>query len=405
LVFTDEREDMNTCSLPGDGNIYRFAEKLNLQERKIIDFSTPSNPLGVSKKIKSELRTHLKYLHNYPDNEVKRLRKRLAQYYGIDPETILCGNGSTELIYLISRVLRPEKVLMTAPTSPEYERAVLISQRLSASVGIRNETAAAKQSIKIDYITLKEKEGFEIKPAEFITVMTRDGNSAPATFATESLLERRVTSPRYDMAFLCNPNNLTGRLLGKGDVLKIADAAKELGCCLVVDEAFIDFCPDESVIKDVVHNPCLIVLRSMSPFYALSGLRLGYGVFPRRLVENLKEYKEPWTVNSLAQRAAVTALKDSAYRRETFRSILDEKRFLEKNFRKLGMEFFPSMTNFYLLKMAGAQEICKKLYKEGILIMECSDSKGLGSSYLRIAIRSHRENAVLIKELTKILQG
>jgi threonine-phosphate decarboxylase len=342
---------MNTCNSSGsDGNIYRFAEKLNLQEKKIIDFSTPSNPLGVSKKIKAELRTHLKYLHKYPDNEVKRLRKRLAQYYGIDPETILCGNGSTELIYLISRVLRPEKVLMTAPTSPEYERAVLISQRLSASVGIRNETAAAKQSIKIDYITLKEKEGFEIKPAEFITVMTRDGNSAPATFATESLLERRVTAPRYDMAFLCNPNNLTGRLLGKGDVLKIADAAKELGCCLVVDEAFIDFCPDESVIKDVVHNPCVIVLRSMSPFYALSGLRLGYGVFPGRFIENLKEYKRTMDCKQSGPESGGDGAERQCVSKRDFQIDTGRKTISGEEFQETGDGVFPLHDEFLSAK-------------------------------------------------------
>jgi threonine-phosphate decarboxylase len=98
------------------GNIYKLAEELKMQERRIIDFSSSVNPLGVSKKIKSELRKHLKYLHNYPDPEASRLRKRLAQYHRINPETILCGNGSIELIYLIVRILMPKKVLIPAPT-------------------------------------------------------------------------------------------------------------------------------------------------------------------------------------------------------------------------------------------------------------------------------------------------
>ena len=117
----------NTCdSFEHGGNIYRLAEELKMQERKIMDFSASVNPLGVSKKIKTEMRRHLKYLHNYPDHEAKRLRKRLAQYHGIDPETILCGNGSTELIYLITRVLKPQKVLIPAPTFSEYERAIIL---------------------------------------------------------------------------------------------------------------------------------------------------------------------------------------------------------------------------------------------------------------------------------------
>src|SRR4030043_1353603 len=117
----------NTCdSFQHGGNIYRLAEELKMQERKVMDFSASVNPLGVSKKIKTEMRKHLKYLHNYPDPEAKRLRKRLAQYHGIDLETILCGNGSTEFIYLITKTLRPQKVLIPAPTFSEYERLVVL---------------------------------------------------------------------------------------------------------------------------------------------------------------------------------------------------------------------------------------------------------------------------------------
>jgi threonine-phosphate decarboxylase len=205
------------------------------------------------------------------------------------------------------------------------------------------------------------------------------------------------------MAFLCNPNNPTGRLVKKENVGKIAEAARDLQCILVVDEAFIDFCPDETVIKDVEKNPYLIVLRSMSPFYALSGLRIGYGVFPQRLMGIIRGYKEPWTVNNLAQRAAVVALKDKVYRSETFRLIKEEKQFLEKSFRKIGIEFFVSDANFYLLKMSSANEIFQQLKRKGILLRDCSDFKGLDSTYLRVAVKSHKENTILIKGLTAIL--
>src|SRR4030043_726597 len=110
-------------------DIYRLAEELKIQERKVIDFSTPVNPLGVSKKVKAEIRKHVKYLHNYPDPEAKRLRRRVAQYHGINPENILCGNGSTELIYLIIRALKPQKVFVPAPTFSEYERACKTSYK------------------------------------------------------------------------------------------------------------------------------------------------------------------------------------------------------------------------------------------------------------------------------------
>lgn len=362
-------------SVEHGGNIYRFAEELKIQERKVIDFSSFVNPLGISKKVKAEIRKHLKYLHNYPDPEAKRLRKTLAQYHGIDPETMLCGNGSTELIYLIATALKPQKVLIPAPTFSEYERAV-----------IRIQDTGHRTQIK--YLFLKEENGFEIKSEEFISAMKGDINS----------------ELHCDMAFLCNPNNPTGRLIRREDVRKIAEKAKELECYLIVDEAYIDFCPDDSVISDTKDYPFLIILRSMSPFYALPGLRIGYGVFPQRLMGIIKEYKEPWTVNNLAQRAAAAALKDKFYRKETLKIVSDEKRFLEKNFKKIGIEYFHSDTNFYLIRIEKANEISRQLGRKGMLVRECKEFRGLDNSYLRIAVKSHRENTILIRELKYVLQ-
>ena len=364
------------------GNIYRLAEKLGIQERKVVDFSASVNPLGVSKQIKAEIRRHLKYLPHYPDPEAKKLRKRLAQYHGINPETILCGNGSTELIYLITRALKPRKVLIPVPTFSEYERAVLTAEN-------------KERRAVIEFYILKEKNGFEINPDEFITDLK--GERDPSPIAPHS-------SHSFDMAFLCNPNNPTGRLLRREDVIKIAGAARDLRCYLIVDEAFMDFCPEETIIKYVESNPYLIVLRSMTNFYALAGLRIGYGVFPQDLVERLKGYKEPWTVSSLAQRAAAVAIRDKTYKKETFTLLRQEKRFLEKNIKKLGIEFFPSDTNFYLLKISNADEISDGLQLKGMLVRDCSDFRGLDRTYLRISVKSHKENAILIKELTQIIQ-
>ena len=378
--MTGKITDIGSRSAHG-GDIYRLAEELRIPERKVLDFSSSVNPLGVSKKIKAEMRKHLKYLHNYPDPEAKRLRKRLAGHYGIDPEMILCGNGSTELIYLIARALRPQSVLVPAPTFSEYERAL----RTTESGGQRTD---------IEYFLLKSENGFEINPDEFVNTLKGK---------TISSLLTPHTPRSFDMTFFCNPNNPTGRLLKREDVRKIADAAKGLGCYFVVDEAFVDFCPDASVIRDVADNPYLIVLRTMGNFYSLGGLRLGYGVFPRHLADKLREFKEPWTVNSLSQRAAVEALRDRVFREETFVLMRQEKRFLEKSFRKLGLDFFPSDTNFYLLKMNSADEVIRTLKTKGILLRDCSNFRGLDGTYLRVAVKSHKDNTMLVGELTALV--
>lgn len=356
------------------GNIYRLAEELKIQERNVIDFSTTINPLRVSKKVKAEIRKSLKNIHNYPDHDARRLRKRLAQYHTIDMDNVICGNGSTELIYLMARTLRPQRVLIPAPTFSEYERAVYL-------------TGSIEKRAQIEYLFLKAENDFRIIPDEF-----------------NAVLQKGVKSSRsFDMAFLCNPNNPTSRLIKKEDVLKIAEEARKGKCYLVVDEALIDFCAEETVIKEVENNPYLIVLRSMESFYALPGLRFGYGIFPEHLIARLNEQREPWTVNSLSQRAAVIALKDKGYRKETVNVITAEKKFLEKSFKKLGIEFSISDTNFYLIRIDNADEICHQLKTKGILVRNCDNFHGLDSSYIRITVKSHRENTILIKALTSIL--
>jgi threonine-phosphate decarboxylase len=361
------------------GNIYQVAEELGLPLDRIIDFSASINPLGVSEKVIAEIKKELKCLHNYPDPDTKELREKVAQFYDIDPETILCSNGSTELIYLIPRVLKPERVLIPSPTFLEYERAVLSSQ---GSVARGQELEDSGREVQIKYLNLKEEDGFKIKVDEFIAEMKGDDS---------------------DIAFLCNPNNPTGCLLRKDDVLKIAKAAREVGCVLIIDEAFIDFQPEDSVIRDAQDNPYLIVLRSMTKFYALTGLRIGYGVSHPDLIKKLKEFKEPWTVNSLAQKAAIAALEDENYRTKTLKVIETEKGFLEEDFKRLGIRFFPSSANFYLLKINNAGVIVYKLKQRGILIRDCSNFKGLDGSFVRIAVKSRDENKTLINNLEDIL--
>ncbi|MBI5196236.1 MAG: threonine-phosphate decarboxylase [Nitrospirae bacterium] len=344
------------------GDIYRFAAGLGVSENKIVDFSASINPLGISQRVRLEICNHIGSLHNYPDSDAERLSTILGKYHGVNPKSIICGNGSTELIYLITKALKPKNVLIPTPTFSEYERACRM----------------ANFKFQISNFKLTENNNFDINPDEFISAMKG-----------------------CDTAFLCNPNNPTGRLLGKDSVLKIAKAAKKLKCYLIVDEAFIDFCPEESVVRSVEDNPCFIVLRSMTKFYALSGLRAGFGVFPLNLIDRLKKFKEPWTVNTLAQKASLTALDDYDYANRTFKLIKKEKQFLEENFKKSGVRFIPSDANFYLLKIENAGKAIACLRKKGILVRDCSTFRGLDGSYIRIAVKLRKHNKILLNEIMK----
>ncbi|MBL7031889.1 MAG: threonine-phosphate decarboxylase [Nitrospira sp.] len=344
------------------GNIYRVSEETGIPASELMDFSASINPLGIPDMVKEAIRTELDNLVHYPDPDVSELKQTLAQYHNIDPVTIICGNGSTELIYLIPKALRPKTVLITSPAFSEYEKACELNDKF-----------------QISNFKLKEENGFKIIPSDFIKAMQG-----------------------CDMAFLCNPNNPTGDLLSKEEVIGIAEAARELKCLLVVDEAFIDFCPADSVIGHIAGNPYLIVLRSMTKFYAITGLRAGYGVFHPELIERVMEFKEPWTMNTLAQKAAVAAIADRGYAERTMAVIRNEKEFIENGLRDIGIEFLPSAVNFYLLRTGNSGQIYQGMKEKGIIVRDCSNFRGLEDFFIRAAVRSRRENEMLMSGLSKL---
>ncbi len=344
------------------GNVHQASLNTGIPLRRILDFSASINPLGLPDSAAKAIRGAMDLIPHYPEPHAGSLTSFLAHHYRLASGTLICGNGSTELIYLIPRVLRPKRVLIPAPAFSEYERACRSGQK----------TEVRRQK-------LKPEKHFDIDPDAFIERM-KD----------------------CDLAFLCNPNNPTGRLLRRKDVLRIADAAKRLKCYLVVDEAFMDFCIDETVMHHAGRNPCLVVLRSLTKFYALAGLRIGFGVFPHDVARTMKGYKEPWTINSLAGVAAKAALLDEGYRMKSIETLGREKRFIEKNLGRSGIPFIPSSANYYLIRLRNAAAVIRALRKKGILVRDCSNFAGLDGTYVRIAVRSRRENARLMKELSQI---
>ena len=330
---------------------------------KIIDFSASINPLGVPDSVAKVIRENIPLLVHYPEPFAESLASYLGKRLDIDSQTILCGNGSTELIYLVARTMTPRRVLIPAPTFSEYERAC---RMLGETACVRN-------------ILLREN-SFDIDADAFISSMAG-----------------------CDMAFLCDPNNPTGRLMNRDAVLAISKAAQQMFCYLVMDEAFIDFMPQHSVVHEVAENSHLIVLRSLTKYYALSGLRIGYGVFPSSLAARMKDHKEPWTVNSLAQKAGIAALNDRAYQNKTMAFFEEGKKHLETGLESLKIDHVPSSANYYLMRLDNAQKIIVSLRKKGILVRDCSNFAGLDGTYIRIAVRSLEENAELLKELAPLL--
>jgi threonine-phosphate decarboxylase len=347
--------------MTGHGGIIHLASRVTgIPVGDIIDFSASINPLGVPDSVARAITESIGSLVHYPEPFADQLALRLAAHLGVEAGTVLCGNGSTELIYLTARAFTPGKVLIPAPAFSEYERACRLVPG-SVCTGF----------------TLSADGNFDLDPDRFIHALQG-----------------------CDMAFLCNPNNPTGRLVSKDSVLAIAEAAARQSCYLVVDEAFIDFAPDQSVVRHVAGMSHMIVLRSLTKFYALSGLRIGYAVVPQALVGRMKDHKEPWSINALAQSAGMAAVDDRAYQDRTMQVIRQEKLFLEQELRRIGVGYLPSVPNYYLLRLPKAQDAVAGLRKKGILVRDCSNFDGLDASYIRIAVRSRSENERLLKELS-----
>ncbi|MHB8880907.1 MAG: threonine-phosphate decarboxylase CobD [Thermodesulfovibrionales bacterium] len=359
------------------GNIQAASRRTGIPEKRILDFSASINPLGMPEAARLAMTRQVSLLGHYPEPFADGLRDQIGRMLGLNSQSIICSNGSTELIYLIPRVLKPKQVLVTAPTFSEYEKACRVSS-----------------IAKVVHLELDRSNGFDIDADHFIAHMK--GLSKPTTPNAKQ---------NSRLAFLCNPNNPTGRIVRKDAVMRIVAAAKKLKCHLVVDEAFIDFCPEESVACEVEGNTYLIVLRSLTKFYALAGLRLGYGIFAPTLADRFREQKEPWTVNRLATAAGSASIRDMAYQKRTLKTLHEEKSFMAEEFKKLGIWYLPSGANYYLLQIRNAPRIIAALRGKGILVRDCSNFSGLDKTYIRVAVRSRKENSRLIREVARLCRG
>lgn len=342
---------MRAVNFSHGGNIYEH-------KKRIVDFSANINPLGLPRDIKEIIYKNFDRILHYPDPDAKGLTKKIAKYWGINDENILLGNGSLELIYLIMSAYRPKTTLIPAPTFSEYERA------------------AKAVNSKIKYLKLREKEDFRLNLSSV---------------------------DKADMFFLCNPNNPTGNL--------VLPSLQGAGKASVVDEAFMDFLPDEkdyTFIWKAIKSKKLIVLRTFTKFFALPGLRIGYLVAHKKIITKLKQHQPPWSTNALAQLAAELILKDKAYLKKTHKLIAKERKFLFEQLTGIkGLKPYPSVTNFLLVKIAlpgwTSTALKEALLKKGILVRDCVNFRNLNDKYIRVAVRSHKENLQLLKAVREIL--
>ena len=211
----------------------------------------------------------------------------------------------------------------------------------------------------------------------------------------------------YDIVYIGNPANPTGALILKKTILDIAAECKKYKTLLIVDEAFIDFIEEDSVKKEAVLFDNLIVLRSMTKFFAMPGLRLGYVIAHENIIKQFEHCAPPWSVNTLAIAAGIESLRDTEYIQKTREWMASAMPFLTQGLCAMPyFKTYPSKVNYLLVKILSpailARDIQKQLLKDDLLIRDCGDFTGLGKSFFRIAVRKGEENKLLLYSLDKI---
>lgn len=363
------------------GNIYKIFREKNIKE--ILDYSSNINPYGVPESLKQKIIENIGILEKYPDPDYVELREKLAELNKVDISNITVGNGATESIFLFMKVLKPENVLIVSPTFGEYERAV------------RAWDSSENREIEIEYFELEEKDEFRLNIGKL----------------------KKELEKKYDLAIICNPNNPTGKFLKMAETEEILKECNKYDTKLFIDEAFIEFLEDglkESIVNSGENKKNLFVTRAFTKFFAIPGLRLGYGIyFDKSLGKKIAEKKEPWSVNNIAEMAGITVLDDTEYIEETLSWITEEKKYMYEKLDEIsGIKPYKTEVNFICVKIKdelfskgmNVKKLREKMIEEGILIRDASNFKFLDERFFRLAIKDRRSNDRVIEVLKKILE-
>ncbi len=349
------------------GNVFALARSLGIPPEELLDFSANINPLGPAPGVREAVCSSFHRNLHYPDGGCVELRGALAGFHGIGVGNIVVANGSTELIYLLPRLLPGKRGLIVAPAFSEYARAL------------------EREGWETDYLILSAADGFALSLDKLAAHLAKG----------------------CDLLFLCNPANPTGTLLPLPMIEEIHRLCRNSGTFLILDEAFMDFHEEESAKGMLCGSGGGIVLRSMTKFYAIPGLRLGYGLGAEDVIRRCADLLEPWSVNTPAQIAGVASLADAGYRERTVRYVNAERDILAAGLASLpGLKPFPSAANYLLVELVNgmtAAGLRDALLRRRIMIRDCSNFTGLDGRFFRVAVRGGEENRRLLMALAEVL--
>lgn len=321
------------------GNVFAIARERGWDWRDVLDFSASINPLGPSPHVREAICRSIDRIAHYPDREPVRLRAALAQAWDLSAGQILCGNGATELISFLARVCGDPNVALAVPVFSEFHRLF--------------PTAT--------YVDLLRPQDW---PRDGVLVITRPANPTGWTLPLETL-----------EAYLASARTL-----------------------VVVDESFIDFASTPSATRLLSTYARLVILRSLTKFYALPGLRLGALLGGEDQIRTWRALREPWQVNVLAEEAGIAALRDEEHAKASLRMVEKERAWLFDKIRLLpNTNPEDSSANYLFVRLGySAAALTAHLLERKILIRNCTAWPGITGEAIRIAVRTPAENQRLL---------
>ncbi|MBP1717372.1 MAG: L-threonine-O-3-phosphate decarboxylase [Deltaproteobacteria bacterium] len=359
--------------IPTDDSLFGSVSKSRLDSGQVLDFSIPLNPLGPSKRVERKVVKGLSAAFRHADALGAELIRTLAQFHGLSEEEILLGAGATEFIHGIPRALSFRRVLMVTPIFREYERAL--------------EQTVCAPKVRIDYFEAREEDGFEVDVNGLISSLTLG----------------------YDALYLSNPGFPTGILTSQEDLLRVLAQTESQRTWFILDETSLDFVEEQSLKRRIRSSSHFLILRTFSNFFSIPGMRVGYLLGNREAIQKCRAVLPPRTINTLAQIAALESLQDQTHIRRTQEWMPKERERLAQALRAIpGFVPYPGTANFLLVQLLpflgiDGGELRELLLRQEILVDDCRSYPSLAPYFVFIAMRTRRENNLLIKALRQIV--
>lgn len=385
------------------GNLTWAASLAGCSPFAILDFSASINPLGPPESAIAAIHDHLNALPHYPDPNYRVLREAIAAEQdfanlGLGADWILPGNGSAELLTWAGRELATlSATYLLTPAFGDYARALKAFEATIVELPLPLPEAKEKESGEWGVGSGEWKEGKRKKEKREFVFQELES-------ASSFVLHPSAFAPGLGL-LLNNPHNPSGIMFSVETIAPLLDQFN----LVVIDEAFMDFLPPEqrpSLIDLIQQYPNLVILRSLTKFYSLPGLRLGYAVAHPDRLQRWQQWRDPWAVNVLAEAAALAVLSDRAFQQQTWQWLPEARSQLFQGLAALpGLYPLPSTVNFLLVRtdysvVALQQQL---LQHHQILIRDCNSFPELGDRYFRVAVRTLADNQRLLDGLADIL--